>query len=41
VPESAQGFDDRVLGLGLPRIDDIVDFGDVTEMGMIFFAVCG
>src|ERR1700694_2655171 len=34
VPESAQRFNDRVLRLGLPGIDHVVDFGDVAEVGM-------
>jgi hypothetical protein len=39
VAESAQRFDDRVLRLGLARIDDVVDFSDVAEVRMILLAL--
>ena len=41
VAEAAQGFDHRVLRLGLASIDHVVDFGDVAEVRMIFLAVGG
>src|ERR1700687_2763716 len=37
--ESAQGFDDRVLRLRLTGVDNVVNFGDVAEVRMIFFSV--
>ena len=41
VAESSQGFDDSILRLGLAGVDDVIDFGDVAEMRMIFFALDG
>src|SRR5579863_6912601 len=41
VSEGAQGFDDGVLRLGLTSINDVVDFGDTTEVRMIGFSVLG
>src|SRR5207237_8655560 len=41
VAESAQGLDDSVLRFGLARIDDVVNFSDIAEMGMIKCPNCG
>ena len=35
VTESAEGFDDCVLRFGLAGVDDVVDFGNVAEVGVI------
>ncbi len=34
--ESAQSLDDRVLRFGLAGVDDVVDFGNVAKVGMVF-----
>ena len=41
VAESTQGLDDSVLRFGLARIDDVVNFSDIAEMGMIKCPNCG
>src|SRR5438552_8384342 len=41
VAESAQGLNDSVLRFGLARIDDVVNFSDIAEMGMIKCPNCG
>src|SRR2546427_10803296 len=41
VAESAQGLDDSVLRFGLARIDDVINFSDIAEMGMIKCPNCG
>ena len=41
VAQPAQRFDHGVLRLGLPGVDHVVDFGDVAEVRMIFFAIGG
>ena len=38
VTQAAKGFDDGVLRLGLPGIDDVVDFGHIAEVRMLFLA---
>src|SRR5579864_9849768 len=37
--EPAKGFDNRVLGFGLPGIDDVVNLCYVAEVGVIFLRV--
>src|SRR5579863_4348755 len=35
----AQSLDDRILRFGLAGVDDVVDFGDIAEVGMGFLGV--
>ncbi len=39
VSQPAQRFDDSVLRLRLARINDVVDFRDIAEVWMVFFAL--
>ena len=41
VAQSAQSFDHRVLSLGLPGIDDVINLGYIAKVWMIFFAMSG
>ena len=41
VAQQAERFDDGVLRIALPRVDDVVDRGDIAEVRMVRLAVLG